>query len=119
MNDTRRWGPPLFLIVCAPVVVDVLFGATSVSNIVALVFEVPTYGLAALLIREVARRRGAGWPTIVVWGVAFTLVSECLVVQTSLAPLSGLQTDPLWGRAFGVNWPYLTWALGYVSLWGI
>lgn len=111
------WKPVLFLLVCAPTVVDVLFGATQLSSIVALVPEVFTYGCAALLIRGFARDRNAGWATVVLWGLAFALITECLIVQTSLAPLTG--PDPRWGRALGVNWPYLVWALGYESGWAI
>jgi hypothetical protein len=107
----------VFLLVCGPVVVDLLFGATQLSSIVALVPEVLTYGCAAVLIRGLARRSGAGWPTVILWAVAFALVAECLIVQTSLAPLGG--PHPGWGRALGVNWPYLLWALGYESVWGI
>lgn len=111
----RGWRPRLFLLVCAPVVVDVLFGAIQLSSIVALVPTVLTYGCAALLIRGLARRGGAGWPTIIVWGLAFVVLAECLIVQTSLAP----EDHPGWGRALGVNWTYLVWALGYMSGWGI
>lgn len=118
-TPVRHRAPLALLIVSAPVIVDLLFGATQLSTIVALVPEVLTYGCAAALIRTLARRNGAGWPTVLLWGVAFAVISECLIVQTSLAPLTGLAPHPDWGREWGVNWPYLTWALGYVSLWGI
>lgn len=114
-----HWVPLAFLILSAPVIVDLVFGATQLTTIVALVPEVLTYGCAAALIRTLARRQGASWTTIIAWGVAFAVISECLIVQTSLAPLAGLQPHPRWGRAVGVNWPYLTWALGYISVWGI
>lgn len=99
------WAPRLFLLLCAPVVVDLLFGATQASSIVALVPETLTYGCAALLIRGLARHRGAGWATAITWGVTFAVLAECLIVQTSLAPLTGPHAG--WGRALGVNWPYL------------
>lgn len=116
-SRVRAWAPALFLLVCAPVVVDLLFGATQLTSIVAVIPETGTYGCAALLIRDCARRRGAGWPTIVTWGIAFAVIAECLIVQTSLAPQPGPHAD--WDRSLGVNWTYLTWALGYESGWAI
>jgi hypothetical protein len=110
-------APRLFLLLCAPVVVDLLFGATQASSIVALVPETLTYGCAALLVRGLARHRDAGWVTVIIWGVAFAVLAECLIVQTSLAPLTGPHAG--WGRALGVNWPYLVWATGYESCWAI
>lgn len=114
---TPVWAPAVFLLGCAPVVADLLFGAIQLTTIVALVPALATYGCAALLIRGCARQRGAGWATVLIWGAAFAVIAECLIVQTSLAPLTGPHPD--WGRAFGVNWTYLTWALGYESVWGI
>src|SRR5262245_21637843 len=91
----QPWGPWLFLLLCAPVVVDLLFGAVQVHTLVALIPTVLTYGCAALLIRGVARRKGAGWPSILAWALAFVVVAECLIVQTSLAPAGG--DDGGWG----------------------
>lgn len=115
------WPPRLFLLLCAPVVVDLLFGAVQLSTLAALVPTVLTYGCAALLVQSAARRYGAGrplpWPAVAVWGLAFAVAAECLIVQTSLDPAGG--DDAGWGRALGVNWPYLTWASGYEAGWAI
>jgi hypothetical protein len=107
------------LAVLAPFTVDVLFGATTITAAIAVLAEIPSYGFAALLIRGVARRRDRGFPAVVLLGIAYALTAEFLIVQTSLAPLGPLQPYPGYGRAAGVNWPYLVWALGYESLWGI
>ena len=117
-RSEARWprvGPVLALMVLAPVCVDMVLGATTVSTPFALVPEVLTYGVAAVLIREVARAGGRGPATVVILGAAFAVVSECLVVQTSLAPGAGADA----GRALGVNWPYLVWAVGYEAVWAI
>lgn len=113
----RAWAPQFFLLVCAPVVVDLLFGATQLITLQALIPETLTYGCAALLIRGLARDHNVGWATVITWGLVFAVIAECLVVQTSLAPMTGL--DRQWGRASSVNWPYLVWALGYESCWAI
>ncbi|MVU83870.1 hypothetical protein GPX89_42410 [Nocardia sp. ET3-3] len=96
---------------------DLLFGATQATTLVALIPETLTYGCAALLIRGLARERGAGWAAVITWGLAFAVIAECLIVQTSLAPRPGAAGE--WGRALGVNWPYLVWAVGYESCWAI
>jgi hypothetical protein len=114
----RRWVM-VFLVVLAPFTVDVLYGATTITTAIALLAEIASYGLAALLARAVARRGDGGFRVIVLLGVAFALAAEFFVVQTSLAPLGVLEPYPDYGRAAGVNWPYLVWALGYESLWGI
>jgi hypothetical protein len=109
----------VFLVVLAPFTVDVLYGATTIGTAIAILAEIGSYGLAALLARAVARRQDGGFRVIVLLGVAFALAAEFFVVQTSLAPLGVLEPYPDYGRAAGVNWPYLVWALGYESLWGI
>lgn len=117
LSTGRRAAPIIVLLLLAPVVVDVLFGAIQITTLVALVPTIPTYGCAALLIRGVVRTRRNRWPVIVLLGVAYAIAEECLIVQTSLAPLPGAHAD--YGRAAGVNWPYLIWALGYESVWSI
>lgn len=44
------------------------------------------YGPAAVLIREVTRRTGRGWPTILLLGLAFGLVEEGLLTQSLFNP---------------------------------
>lgn len=111
-----RLVPLLVLLVLSPVVVDVLFGATPISTLVALIPEILTYGCIAIVFRELVRRRGRGWRALVLLGLAYALIEECVIVQTSLAPMPGGDGS---GRAFGVNWIYLVWALGYECVWSI
>lgn len=115
----QRWWAMVVLAVLAPFTVDVLFGATTITAAIGVLAEIPGYGFAALLIRDVARRRGRGFRAVALLGIAYALTAEFLIVQTSLAPLGPLQAYPGYGRAAGVNWPYLVWALGYESLWGV
>ena len=82
-----RWLPVLALAVLAPVCAEYLWGyddstghpGTLVGNLI--VFT-PLYGCPALLIREVARRRGLGWPGIVLLGAAFGVIEAGLVDQS-------------------------------------
>lgn len=57
-------------------------GFTVADYPLVLLFLGPLYGGAAVLIREVARRRGAGWPGIVLLAAAFGLVQAGLVDQS-------------------------------------
>jgi apolipoprotein N-acyltransferase len=52
-------------------------------------------------------------------GIALALAEECVIQQTSLAPLIGIDPNHVYGRAFGVNWVYLLWALGFESVWSV
>lgn len=82
-----RWLPVLALAVLAPVCAEYLWGyddstghaGTLIGNLI--VFT-PLYGCPALLIREVARRRGLGWPGIVLLAAAFGVVEAGLVDQS-------------------------------------
>ena len=65
------------------------------------------------------RRRGKGWLAILLLGIAVAIAEECLIQQTSLAPLVGVPPDQVYGRAYGVNWVYFLWAAGYESLWTV
>ena len=82
-----RWLPVLALAVLAPVCAEYLWGyddstghpGTLVGN---LIIFTPLYGCPALLIREVARRRGLGWPGIVLLAAAFGVIEAGLVDQS-------------------------------------
>jgi hypothetical protein len=58
----------------SPLVGEYLLGNISIRDLVAIPFLVPMYGGGALLIREVARRTGRGWPTILVLGLAYGVI---------------------------------------------
>ena len=87
MACAPRWLPVLALAVLAPVCAEYLWGyddstghpGTLVGN---LIIFTPLYGCPALLIREVARRRGLGWPGIVLLAAAFGVVEAGLVDQS-------------------------------------
>jgi hypothetical protein len=116
----RRIAPVIALVLLSPIIVDVLFGTIRVTTIVGLLPAAGGWGCGALLIRELARRRNLGWPSILLLGLALAVAEECLILQMSLAPLLGIP-DPnqVYGRAFGVNWPWFLWALGYESVWAV
>jgi hypothetical protein len=109
--------PALALIVLAPVVSEVLLGSTRLSTIAVLIPQLGTWGCATLLIRDFVRRRRRGWNALLLLGIALAIAEECVIQQTSLAPLVGTNPQQAYGRSLGVNWIYFLWALGYESVW--
>ena len=78
----RRFLPVLVLVVIAPVVAELLYGTVAITQIVAVLFVLPIYGAGALLIREVVRRSGRGWGSILLLGGAYGIFEEGLVLQS-------------------------------------
>ena len=82
----RRVAPAVGLILLAPLVGEYLLGNLSIRDIVALLFLAPMYGGGALLIREVARRTGRGWPTIVLLALAYGVLQPTLLDHSLFNP---------------------------------
>jgi hypothetical protein len=78
----RRIAPAVGLFFLAPWVGEFLLGNISVRVLPWLPVLAPLYGGGALLIREVTRRSGRGWPTILVLGLAYGLIEAGLVDQS-------------------------------------
>lgn len=87
----RRMAPVGGLLFLAPWVGEYLIGNVPLNALMAIPFLVPLYGGGALLIREITRRRGQGWPTIFLLGIAYGLIEAGLVDQS------------LFNRSFGGN----------------
>ena len=81
-SGRQRFAGVLALLVLAPWVGEYLLGNIPLSQLVALPFLVPMYGCGALLIREVTRRSGRGWPTVLLLGAAYGVVEAGLVDQS-------------------------------------
>ncbi|MBX5443719.1 hypothetical protein [Sphaerobacter sp.] len=114
----HRLGPALVLAVLAPVVAELLFGATPITNPGAFLPDLAVYGGGALLIREVVRRRSLGWASIIVLGVVFGIVEEGLALESLFNP-DLFNAGALGGRVLGVNWVWTQWTLGYHAIWSI
>ncbi len=82
----RRVAPALSLFMLAPLVAEFLLGNFAIDAVVAGLFCAPMYGGGAVLVREVVRRAGRGWPTIFLLAMAYAVVEEGLVIQTLFNP---------------------------------
>ena len=49
-------------------------------------------------------------------GLGLSIAEEFIIQQTSLAPVPWVSA-PAYGRAWGVNWIYFLFMLGYESVW--
>ena len=113
----QRIGPVILLLLLAPIISEVLSGSTRLTTMFVLLPEIGIWGGGALIIRYLARRFHKDWTSIFIMGLALALAEECVIQQTSLAPLIGVDPAHLYGRLWGVNWVYLLWALGFESIW--
>ncbi len=112
-----RTAPAVTLVLLAPLIAEVLPGATRMSAIFVFPVEMAVWGIGALLIRAAVRRYRLGWCNLLLLALALAVAEECLIQQTSFAPLViTLVKGPAYARDFGVNWLYLLWALGYESV---
>ena len=120
MKETRsssiKAASTLFLL--APVISELLFGATPWSRIHLLFMASLLYGAGAVLVREIVRRSRSGWISAILFGVAFGVIRECILLQSVFNPdFVGL--DITFGRRWGVNWAWAEYIIGYHTLWSI
>ena len=116
-NQSGNIAPAVALLVLAPLVGEVMSGATRVSYIVVFIPEVMVWGCGALIIREIVQRWGGGWTSMLLLGLALSVAEEFIIQQTSIAPLPWVSSTQSYGRAAGVNWVYFLYMLGFESIW--
>jgi hypothetical protein len=82
----RRIAPAVLLTVLSPIIAEFLLGDFTIRSLALVLVLLPLYGCGALLIREVARRTGHGWPTIVLLAAAYSLLEEGFLTQSLFNP---------------------------------
>ncbi|MDG4760684.1 hypothetical protein [Micromonospora sp. WMMD710] len=83
----RRLLPVIALLLLAPWAAECSWGGFAIDDFLPVLIVLgPMYGGAAILIRETARRLGAGWPTIVLLAAAFGVLQAGLVDQSLFNP---------------------------------
>jgi hypothetical protein len=129
VKPRRAWPAILTLFFLAPVTAEVLTGSTPpiafLTDPTRLIFNPLLYGCGALLVREVARRRGLGWASILWMGAAYGVFEEGLVINTWANPwaeqictvVNGAQNGLCdYSRVGGIN---LLWALSLTTFHAI
>ena len=77
----RRLSPAFGLFLLAPFVGEFLLGNLTLAEPWLGLVLAPVYGCGALLVRELGRRSGGGWPMMVLLAAAYALVEEGPVDQ--------------------------------------
>ncbi|MGH9495572.1 MAG: hypothetical protein ACRD3B_11285 [Candidatus Sulfotelmatobacter sp.] len=82
----RRIAPALALYFLAPLISEFLLGDFPITKLGIILILAPMYGGGALLIREIARRTGGGWPMMITLALAYGIFEEAFTTQTLFNP---------------------------------
>lgn len=123
ISGIRRVAPALGLFFIAPLVAEYLLGNLPIKLLGALVILAPLYGGGALLIREVVRRTGQGWPGIFVLAFAYAVIEEAFTTQTLFNPdylhLNLHLLQPAYIPALGIGGWWTIFVLTLHTVWSI
>src|ERR1700742_5346316 len=98
----QRIVPALTLLVAAPLIAEVLSGSTRLRALFVFPIEMCVWGGGALMIRAAVRHWRLRWPAFVLLGLALAVAEECLIQQSSLAPLVIKLKGVEYAGAFGL-----------------
>ncbi len=117
----RRVAPAFALFLLAPLVAEYLLGDFPVTYLVALVLLAPMYGGGAILIREVVRRTGRGWPSIVLLALGYGVFEEGITTQSLFDPdyAHAHLLDKGFIPALGIAVPWTLFVLTLHTVWSI
>jgi hypothetical protein len=90
-------APVVGLLVVSPIAAEYLSGYQVFNPLVLLGYLgifIPLYGTVAVLIREITRRTGRDWPTILLLGAAFGLIQAGPLDQSLFNPATSTTTTP-------------------------
>ncbi|MEU7827620.1 MULTISPECIES: hypothetical protein [unclassified Nonomuraea] len=116
-----RLAPAVWLLFLAPLTGEYLMGNMSITDVGNLLALIPLYGCGALLIREFARRTGRGWPTMMIFALAYGMIEEAFVTQTLWNPnWSGFRIlDYGFIPALGLAGPWTMFMVGVHTVFSI
>jgi len=117
----RRVGPAIALYFFAPLVAEFLLGDFPVTMLWLVLLLGPMYGGGAILIREVVRRTGRGWPSIVLLGLAYGIVEEAFTTESLFDPgyVDAHLLDKGFVPALGIAIPWTILVLTIHTVWSI
>lgn len=115
----RHLLPAVGLFFLAPLVGEFLLGNLSITSLGALVLLAPLYGGGALLIREIGRRWGWDWPSLIVLCFTYGLIEEAFVTQSLFNPnYVGLRLlDYGYIPALGISAWWTVFVLSIHAIW--
>ncbi|RZU19715.1 hypothetical protein EV645_1933 [Kribbella rubisoli] len=120
-SSVKRSLPALGLFFLSPLVAEFLLGNIPVSAFYAILTLAPLYGGGAVLIRELVRRRGWGYPSVIVLALAYGVIEEGITTQSLFNPnYADLRLlDPGHISALGMGAPWTVFVLGLHTVWSI
>ena len=104
-RSQRTWPAVLTLYFLAPIIAELLTGATPPlmwNNVGGIILTTGLYGSGAILARELVRRRGLGWGHLALLGVAYGVLEEGMAYQSWFNPTWANPPDRL--RFLEINW---------------
>ena len=116
-----RWLAALTLMILSPLVAEYLLGSLPVSMLPILPVMMLMYGTGAVLVREIVRQTGKGWPSLILLATAYGFIEEGLTDQSLFNPnymhlrlldfgfIPALGTSPVW--AIYVLGLHMFWSL--------
>lgn len=116
-------SPALILFFLAPLVAEYLLGDLPITLLPALIVLAPMYGAGALLIREVVRATGRGWPSVLLLGGAYGILEEAFTTQSLFNPdylhlhMGLLNAGYIPALGMGAWWTL--WMLNVHPIWSI
>src|ERR1700722_6366664 len=122
-SGTGRVAPAIGLFFVSPLVAEFLLGDLPIKMLGALVILAPMYGGGALLIREVVRRTGRGWPSIFVLAFAYAVFEEAYTTQSLFNPnylkLNLHLLQPAYIPALGIGAWWTVFVLNLHTAWSV
>lgn len=119
--NKRGIGAAVSLFFLAPLVAEFLLGDIPLIAFAAVIAIAPLYGGGAILIREIVRRTGRGWPTFALLALAYAVVEEGLISMTLFDPhyrgLSLLAYGYI--PALGTAFPWAIYVLTLHIVWSM
>ncbi|UWZ84947.1 hypothetical protein [Occallatibacter riparius] len=123
MTFFKRIAPAIALYFLSPLIAEFLLGDFPLSKLAFLLFLAPFYGGGAVLIREIVRRTGRGWPTIITLALAYGIFEEAFTTQTLFNPdYLGLHLhllEPAFIPALGISAWWTIFVLTLHTVWSI
>jgi hypothetical protein len=115
--------PAIGLFFLAPLVAEFLLGNLPIKMLPVILVLAPMYGGGALLIRELVRRAGRGWPSIVILGLAYGIVEEAYTTQSLFNPnylkLNLHLLQPAYIPALGIGAWWTIFVLNLHTAWSV
>jgi hypothetical protein len=117
----RRLSAVLCLFVLSPLIAEYLLGSLPLAMLGILPVMALLYGSGAVLIRELVRGSGRGWPSLILLACAYGVFEEGLVTQSLFNPnyLNLRLLDYGFIPALGTSAPWLVYVIGLHVFWSI